>query len=26
MAGIDFVRAIFEGRSPAPPIMQTIEP
>jgi uncharacterized protein (TIGR00369 family) len=26
MAGIDFVRAIFEGRLPAPPIMQTIEP
>ena len=26
MAGIDFVRAIFEARLPAPPIMQTIEP
>jgi uncharacterized protein (TIGR00369 family) len=26
MAGLDFVRAIFEGRLPAPPIMQTIEP
>jgi uncharacterized protein (TIGR00369 family) len=26
MAGIDFVRAIFDGRLPAPPIMQTIEP
>lgn len=26
MAGIDFVRGIFEGRLPAPPIMQTIEP
>jgi uncharacterized protein (TIGR00369 family) len=26
MAGIDFVRAIFEGKLPAPPIMQTIEP
>jgi uncharacterized protein (TIGR00369 family) len=26
MAGIDFVRAIFSGRLPAPPIMQTIEP
>jgi uncharacterized protein (TIGR00369 family) len=26
MAGIDFVRAIFEGRLPAPPIMQTVEP
>jgi uncharacterized protein (TIGR00369 family) len=26
MAGIDFVRAIFEGRFPAPPIMQNIEP
>jgi uncharacterized protein (TIGR00369 family) len=26
MAGVDFVRAIFEGRLPAPPIMQTIEP
>jgi uncharacterized protein (TIGR00369 family) len=26
MAGVDFVRAIFAGRLPAPPIMQTIEP
>src|SRR5436853_4921709 len=26
MAGIDFVRAIFDGSLPAPPIMQTIEP
>jgi len=26
MAGIDFVRAIFGGKLPAPPIMQTIEP
>jgi uncharacterized protein (TIGR00369 family) len=26
MAGIDFVRAIFDGGLPAPPIMQTIEP
>ena len=26
MAGIDFARAIFDGRLPAPPIMQTIEP
>jgi uncharacterized protein (TIGR00369 family) len=26
MAGIDFVRAIFDGRLPAPPIMQNIEP
>ena len=26
MAGIDFVRAMFGGRLPAPPIMQTIEP
>jgi uncharacterized protein (TIGR00369 family) len=26
MAGIDFVRAIFGGRLPAPPIMQNIEP
>jgi uncharacterized protein (TIGR00369 family) len=26
MAGVDFVRAIFEGRLPAPPIMQTFEP
>jgi uncharacterized protein (TIGR00369 family) len=25
MAGVDFVRAIFEGRLPAPPIMQTFE-
>jgi uncharacterized protein (TIGR00369 family) len=26
MPGIDFVRAIFAGRLPAPPIMQTIQP
>jgi uncharacterized protein (TIGR00369 family) len=26
MAGIDFVRGIFDGSLPAPPIMQTIEP
>jgi uncharacterized protein (TIGR00369 family) len=26
MAGIDFVRAIFEGKLPAPPVMQTVEP
>src|SRR5215203_1355991 len=26
MAGLDFVRGIFDGRLPAPPIMQTIEP
>ena len=26
MAGIDFVRAIFNGDLPAPPVMQTIEP
>jgi uncharacterized protein (TIGR00369 family) len=26
MAGIDFVRAIFDGKLPAPPIMQGIEP
>jgi uncharacterized protein (TIGR00369 family) len=26
MTGIDFVRAIFDGKLPAPPIMQTIEP
>ena len=26
MAGIDFVRAIFAGKLPEPPIMQTIEP
>ncbi|WP_213773597.1 PaaI family thioesterase [Bradyrhizobium sp. dw_78] len=26
MAGIDFVRAIFEGRLPEPPIMQGVEP
>jgi uncharacterized protein (TIGR00369 family) len=26
MAGIDFIRAMFEGRLPAPPIMQNIEP
>src|ERR1700730_17394758 len=25
-AGVDFVRAIFDGKLPAPPIMQTIEP
>jgi len=25
MAGIDFVRAIFDGKLPAPPIMQTVE-
>jgi uncharacterized protein (TIGR00369 family) len=25
MAGVDFVRAIFAGRLPAPPIMQTVE-
>src|SRR5258708_40185004 len=25
-AGIDFVRAIFDGKLPAPPIMQTVEP
>jgi uncharacterized protein (TIGR00369 family) len=26
MAGIDFIRAIFAGKLPTPPIMQTIEP
>ena len=26
MPGIDFVRAIFDGRLPEPPIMQTVEP
>src|SRR4051812_38881694 len=26
MPGIEFVRAIFDGKLPAPPIMQTIEP
>ena len=26
MAGLDFVRAMFEGKLPAPPIMQTVEP
>jgi uncharacterized protein (TIGR00369 family) len=26
MAGVEFVRAIFDGKLPAPPIMQTIEP
>ena len=26
MAGLDFVRAIFDGRLPSPPIMQTVEP
>jgi uncharacterized protein (TIGR00369 family) len=26
MAGIDFVRAIFDGQLPAPPVMQGIEP
>ena len=26
MTGVDFVRAIFSGKLPAPPIMQTIEP
>ena len=26
MAGIDFVRAIFAGKLPEPPIMQTVEP
>jgi uncharacterized protein (TIGR00369 family) len=26
MAGIDFLRAMFEGKFPAPPIMQNIEP
>jgi uncharacterized protein (TIGR00369 family) len=26
MAGIEFVRALFEGKLPAPPIMQTVEP
>ena len=26
MSGLDFVRAIFDGKLPAPPIMQTVEP
>jgi len=26
MAGLDFVRSVFDGRLPQPPIMQTIEP
>src|SRR5882724_9632071 len=26
MTGLDFVRAIFEGKLPAPPIMQNVEP
>src|SRR3954468_3005683 len=26
MPGLDFVRAIFSGKLPAPPIMQTVEP
>jgi uncharacterized protein (TIGR00369 family) len=26
MAGIDFVRALFDGRLPTPPILQTVEP
>ena len=26
MTGIDFVRAIFDGTLPSPPIMQNIEP
>src|SRR5262245_44495753 len=26
MSGLDFVRAIFDGRLPSPPIMQTVEP
>jgi uncharacterized protein (TIGR00369 family) len=26
MAGVDFVRGIFDGKLPAPPIMQTIHP
>jgi uncharacterized protein (TIGR00369 family) len=26
MPGIDFVRGIFDGKLPAPPIMQTVEP
>jgi uncharacterized protein (TIGR00369 family) len=26
MSGLDFVRAIFSGQLPAPPIMQTVEP
>src|SRR4030088_1197540 len=26
MTGLDFVRAVFEDKLPAPPIMQTIEP
>jgi uncharacterized protein (TIGR00369 family) len=26
MSGLDFVRAMFEGKLPTPPIMQTVEP
>lgn len=26
MSGLEFVRAMFDGRLPAPPIMQTVEP
>ena len=26
MSGLDFVRGIFEGKLPSPPIMQTVEP
>ncbi|MHC2583091.1 hypothetical protein ACVI1J_004693 [Bradyrhizobium diazoefficiens] len=26
MSGLDFVRAIFSGELPEPPIMQTVEP
>ena len=26
MAGVDFVRAIFDGKLPSPPIMQNVEP
>ena len=26
MAGVDFVRALFDGRLPTPPILQTVEP
>ncbi len=26
MAGLDFIRAIFDGKLPTPPILQTIEP
>src|SRR6202011_2592123 len=26
MTGVDFVRAIFDGKLPSPPIMQTVEP